>query len=82
MVTAKFTNPENGFPHDEEKAKKAGLIAGNEYPVSDISIGQSYTSVHLENFQGAFNSVQFEFYEDGKPLNIFRDRRFNPYLGV
>ena len=62
--------------------KKAGLIAGNEYPVSDISIGQSYTSVYLENFQGAFNSVQFEFYEDGKPLNIFRDRRFNPYLGV
>lgn len=82
MVIAKFTNPENGFPHDAEKAKKAGLIAGNEYPVSDISVGQSYTNVYLENFQGPFNSVQFEFYEGGEPLNIFQDKRFNPYLGV
>jgi len=81
MVTAKFVYPENGYPSDVEKSKKAGLVVGSDYPVSNISVGQSYTNVSLENFPGTFNSVQFEFYEDGEPINIFRDRRFNPYIG-
>ncbi len=81
MVTAKFVHPENGYPSDIEKSKKVGLVIGSDYPVSNISVGQSYTNVFLENFPGAFNSVQFEFYEDGDPINIFCDRRFNPYIG-
>jgi len=81
MVTAKFVHPENGYPSDVEKSKKVGLVVGCDYPVSNISIGQSYTNVFLEDFPGAFNSVQFEFYENGEPINIFRDWRFNPYIG-
>lgn len=40
MITAKFVHPESGYPHDAEKAKKAGLIEGRDYPVSNISMGQ------------------------------------------
>lgn len=81
MVTAKFVNPNNGYFSDIQQSKKAGLVNGMDYPVSHISVGMSHTQVYLEDFVGAFNSVQFEFYEDGEPIDIFRDRRFNPYYG-
>ena len=44
-------------------------------------MGQFYTYIRLKKFGNRFfNSVFFEFYEDGEPLNIFEDDRFNPYL--
>lgn len=82
MVTAKFVRPSSGYPYDVKKSREAGLVEGTDYPVSNIFVGQSHTNVYLENFSGVFNSVQFEFYEDGKPINIFHDQRFNPYIGV
>lgn len=52
-----------------------------EYEVDWISMGQYYTYIRLKEFGDRFfNSVFFEFYEDGEPLNIFEDDRFNPYL--
>lgn len=61
-----------------------GLIEGEEYEVRYISMGQSYTSISLENpkigTSNPFNSVIFDFFENGKKLDIFEDRRFNPYL--
>ena len=81
MVTAKFVYPENGHDSDIKKVKESGMVIGSEYSVSSISMGQLYTSVYLEGFSGSFNSVHFEFFEDGHPLNIYRDPRFNPYIG-
>lgn len=80
-VKAVFLYPESGYRHDQEKVQRCGLEVEKEYEVSQIIMGQSSTSVYLEGFQGWFNSVHFEFMEDGKPLDIFRDPRFNPYLG-
>ena len=80
VVTAKFEHPNSGYPHNRKDAEKHGLIVGNEYPVDAIVMGQSYTSVYLVGFECAFNSVHFEFFEDGIPLNIFQDSRFNPYI--
>lgn len=58
------------------------LEYGKMYEVDGIDMGQSYTSVYLKNMINPYNSVIFEFYEDGKPLDIYRDTRFNPYIFV
>ncbi len=81
MVTAKLVWPDNGSKFDVEKVKESGMVVGCEYPVDTISMGQSHTNIYLSGFKGVFNSVHFEFFEDGNPLDIFRDRRFNPYIG-
>ena len=80
-VKAVFLYPENGTGCDQVKVQSCGLEVKKEYEVSNIVMGQSNTSVYLEGYAGPFDSVHFEFLEDGKPLNIFRDPRFNPYLG-
>lgn len=81
MVTAKLVWPENGYKNDIQKVKESGMTVGCEYPVDTISMGQSYTAVYLNGFSCPFNSVHFEFFDDGKPLDIYQDRRFNPYIG-
>ena len=57
------------------------LEIGKEYEVLFIDMGQSYTYVKLKGGLKV-NSVQLEFYENGKSLNIYRDIRFNPYLSI
>lgn len=61
-----------------------GLTKGEIYKVEHISMGQSYTSIYLinpkEGTKNPFNSVYFEFYENKKKLDIYSDRRFNPYI--
>jgi hypothetical protein len=74
MVIAVYNHPENGLHPCE------GLEEGKEYIVTDVSMGQFYTSIFLDGFSKCFNSVNFDFFEDGKPLNIYRDARFNPYM--
>lgn len=76
MVIAKYTSPNE---YADSRAIKV-LEVGIEYEVRNISIGQSHTSIYLKGFNGSFNSVIFEFYENGKELNIFKDKRFNPYI--
>lgn len=76
MVTVKYLYPENGYCPIEE------LKVGEEYTVSNILMGQSHTAVYLENFDKPFNSVNFEFFENGEPLDIFTDSRLNPYIST
>ena len=56
------------------------LEVGELYEVSNIIIGTSSTDVYLKDKQFSYNSVLFEFYENGKEIDIYRDKRFNPYI--
>jgi len=57
------------------------LEIGKEYEVEDIEVGQSYSYVLLIGKGKAYNTVAFDFFEDGKPLDFLKDFRFNSYLG-
>lgn len=76
MITAKCVSATNPITcrHYE------GLEVGKEYEVRNISMGPSFTFVLLKDIIAAVNSVCLKFYEDGKPLDIYKDARFNPYL--
>ncbi len=80
MLYAKFMYPDNGYDYDEEYAKKMGLKVSERYEVEDVDMGQSHTSIYLKNIKGCFNSVHFEFEENGNPIDIYDDPRYNPYL--
>lgn len=56
------------------------LEVGKMYEVEEISMGQSYTSIDLKNRIRSYNSVIFEFYEGDKQIDIYSDKRFNPYI--
>lgn len=60
--------------------RQTDLEVGKEYEVKGISMGGSRTSIYLVEKRYSYNSIMFEFYENGKPINIYKDRRFNPYL--
>lgn len=74
MLKAIYNYPDNGFHPIKE------LEVGKEYTVSDVSMGQSYTSIFLKEIPGCFNSVNFDFFKDGKPHNIYKDPEYNPYI--
>jgi hypothetical protein len=71
--------PAYGYPSDKQYAEQ-NLKFIHEYEVDRIEMGQSHTSVYLKEFSRPFNSVLFDFYEDGTEINIFKDCRFNPYI--
>lgn len=72
-----------GYDCEEEMVKSLGFKVGDKFEVNFISIGGSSTSVQLKDFADqSFNSVFFEFEEDRKELDIFKDKRFNPYLSM
>ena len=79
-VKARFLHTENGTKYNQEKAERAGLVRGTDYDLHRIIMGQSSTWVYLVGHGHPFNSVQFEFFEKGRPLDIYRDKRFNPYM--
>lgn len=60
--------------------RQTDLEVGKEYEVEGISMGGCYTNIYLVEKRYSYNSIIFEFYENGKPLDIYKDRRFNPYL--
>lgn len=76
MITAKVIRESS----KETSWLQHDLEVGKEYEVESIEMGQSYTSIFLKNRKGSYNSVIFEFYEDGKELDIYSDERFNPYI--
>lgn len=49
----------NGYDIQRENAKKAGLVKGEIYIVSDIEVGRSSSVVFLEGFKDGFNTVMF-----------------------
>lgn len=59
---------------------KHDLEVGKFYDVEDIQMGQSHTSIYLKDKKFSYNSVIFEFYENDKQIDIYKDERFNPYL--
>lgn len=59
---------------------KHDLEVGQFYEVQDIYMGQSYTGIALKDKRPVYNSVYFEFYENDKEIDIYSDKRFNPYL--
>lgn len=79
MLQAKYTKPNEGYDGDQKMCRE-NLTLGESYEVTYVSMGQSHTNIFLKGIEGCFNTVNFDFYEDGKPINIFRDPRYNPYL--
>ena len=80
MITARVVGLTGGYRFDKEYFDKLNPKLGDEYEVVAISIGQSNSTVQLKN-GGFYNTVYFEFYEDGVKFDIFKDKRFNCYLG-
>jgi hypothetical protein len=55
-----FDAPNAGYPHDQEKLKKYGLVVGRVYTVDYTVIHSSSTDVYLVGFPDVyFNSVNF-----------------------
>lgn len=73
-ITAKLTNPENGYDHDKENVKS--LDPNQEYVLRDGYVGRSNSSFTIEGLSGSFNPVQFTFYEGGREID-FISRFFN-----
>jgi hypothetical protein len=80
-ITAKLTSPNHGYDSDKEQVKK--LDPDCYYVVSNVSIGSYSSSFGLVEFPGqSFNTVQFDFYEDDRlidVLNRFYDPPGNDY---
>lgn len=79
MLHAKYIYPKNGTASDQKHAKKY-LSTGGLYKVERVNIGGSFTDIYLTGVKTPFNSVQFEFYENGKKIDIYKDPRFSPYI--
>lgn len=83
MLYAQLTNPNAGYPHDQEAIKQ--LDPEQQYQVERVSMGQSSTSVRLVGFSGGFNSVNLTFSKKNSegvfvPHDIYRDPQYNPYI--
>ena len=71
-----------GYDVEKQKMIDLGIKVGDRFTVTDIDMGQSSTSIYLEEHSGSFNSVFFEFEENGEEINIYGDKRYNPYLSM
>ena len=65
--------------------RKYPLEISKMYEIDTIDMGSCNTDILLKGFNSKdpkswFNSVCFEFYENGKEIDIYSDKRFNPYL--
>lgn len=73
---------EAGYDSEKNKMIELGFKVGDRIPVRDIDMSQSSTAIYLDGYKGSFNSVFFEFEENGVELDIYSDRRYNPYLSM
>lgn len=71
-----------GYDVEKQEMNNLGIKVGDRFTVIDIDMGQSSTSIYLEEHSGSFNSVFFEFEENGEEINIYNDDRYNPYLSM
>ena len=81
-LIAIVTTLEAGYALDKQQMVECNLKVGDRIPVRDIDMGQSSTSIYLDGYKGSFNSVFFEFEENGKEIDIYGDKRYNPYLSM
>ena len=73
---------EAGYDYQKQKMIDLGFKVGDRIEVKDIVVHHSSTDVYLEGYESSFNSVFFEFEENGEELDIYNDRRFNDYLSM
>ena len=78
MIIAKVVTLQAGYRAEQEEVEELGWNIDDEFEVKNISVGGWYTDVTLKG-GSSFNSCFFEFYEDGKPLNVYSDERFQKY---
>lgn len=76
MITAKCIQKSN----PDYPLLKHDLVVSQMYEVDSIDMGSCHTYVYLKDRPYSYNSVYLEFYEDLEPLDIFNDKRFNPYI--
>ena len=70
-----------GYDCEKEIVKTLGFKEGDKFEVDYIDMDGSSTSIYLKDFPNQpFNSVFFEFEENGEELDIYDDTRFNHYL--
>lgn len=81
-LIAIVTTLEAGYAFDKQQMVECNLKVGDRIPVRDIDMGQSSTSIYLDGYKGSFNSVFFEFEENGEEIEIYGDKRYNPYLSM
>lgn len=81
MILVKVTNLKAGTKYDRESIQKY-LEFGKFYTLNFVDMGRSHTDVFLnETGKQSFNSINLSFYEeDGTPINIYNDKRFNPFM--
>ena len=79
MLTAKYMYPDNDYELERQRTAMF-LVEGKEYGVKDVLMGQSHTTILLADVDGVFNSVHFDFFEDGKEIDIYSSPKYNPYL--
>lgn len=64
-----------GYKPEQELIEKTGLEIGDKIELIDASIGRSSSTVTLKDL-GTFNSVFFDYEEDGKEINIYNKKEF------
>jgi hypothetical protein len=79
-LIAKVKTLDAGYDGEKQRMAEVGFKVGDEFKVTDVDMGSWSTSISLEGYPGTFNSVYFEFYEGDAEVDIYRDRRYNPYL--
>ena len=81
-LIAIVTTLKAGYDIEKQEMNNLGIKVGDRFTVTDIDMGQSSTSIYLEEHSSSFNSVFFEFEENGEEINIYSDDRYNPYLSM
>ena len=75
-----LTNKENGY--DLDKSLVRDMPLGTKLKVVNMHIGGHSSAFEAQGYPLSFNTVQFDFVDDdGRAVDIFRNRRFNQYLG-
>lgn len=80
MIMVKVVTLNAGYPSEQDKVRGLGWKVGDEFEVEVLEMGGCHTDVLLRGVEGWFNSVFFDFYENGNKLDIYSDARFNKYL--
>ena len=59
-----------GYDVEKQKMIDLGIKVGDRFIVCNVDMGQSNTSIHLEEHSGSFNSVFFNFEKNGEKIDI------------
>lgn len=78
-IYAKYAHPNNGYKNQQVEINRV-LKVRELYEVKSIEMGDFQTDVYLKNIFQPLNSVFFDFYENGKEIDIYTDKRFNPMI--